>query len=184
MGTLLFLVPVIVILALILVAVISGSTTSSGVLVVTAQSSFDSKVALHVSASVGGVTRTTPFNLSLDQGEYTVSFGALAWYSSPLARSITLTRSSTEFAIGVYKPITRVISITTQGFNQTDVSALHEVTPVVWINEMSSLVRLDIQGLSSVAIQPSENFTHVFVSAGTVSFTASSSTSTGYVTVV
>lgn len=172
LGRLAFFIPTIVILILVVVAFVTVLSVQSGTLVVYAESSgrYAPSVALRPTVTVGSVTRISPFNLTLSQGEYTVTYGPLEWYATPSARSIFVSNGRTQFAAGVYSPIIRTIAITQSGFNMTAVTAMHGVTPVVWLNEGGSSVVLEIHSLRYVTLNPSQNFTFVFPSGGTFSF--------------
>lgn len=183
LGKLLFFIPVMAISVLVVLGLVSSITSGSGTLVINAVSSgrYSPSVQLRVSATVGAVTQTTPFNLSLSQGEYVVVYGPKEWYATPPSRSVFLPNGRTEYAIAAYSPILRAIAITPNGFNSTSVTAMHGVTPVVWINQGNSVAVLEINNIRSVALNPSQNYTMVFSSAGTYGFAIFDTNYTGLV---
>ena len=178
-----FFIPILIVLFLIALALLSGATGTTGVLVVHAQSSASSSTQLRVSAKVNGETLTTPFNLTLNQGSYVVDFNPLTWYTAPIPETILLSAGKTAYAVGVYTPVERTIAISSNGFNQTSVTALHGVTPLVWMNEAGFPLVLDVQGLQAVPLQAGQNYTHVFQSAGKFSFSIFETSAQGLVTV-
>ena len=90
----------------------------------------------------------------------------------------------TVYAVGVYQPLERIIAMSNGGFNQTAATALHGVTPVVWVNREGTTLRLDIQGLEPVSLQAGENYSHIFQSAGKYAFSVYGFAAEGQVTVV
>lgn len=167
-GSVVFFVPIAVLLALFLVAFVSGATNNAGVLIVRAQSSHYPYAPLHVSATVGAATGTTPFNLTLAAGSYTVTFSALAWYHTATPRTIEVVGGQTVYAVGLYVPIPVFVSVNQDGFNSTIVRAGHGITPVIWTNTGASVVELK-SSLFSVALIPGQNYTRIFTSQGPVS---------------
>ena len=174
-----FFVPVVIVLLLVAFALLSGATVTTGVLVITAQSSGNPKAPIHVKAVVGGFTGTTPFNVTLSQGDYVVAFGQLSWYTIPSSNPVTVNKGQTQYAVGVYRPISKTIAITDTGFNSTTVVALHGVTPVTWINQGQSALILRVQGLDPISLQPGQTSTQVFPGTGTFLFSCSSFSSIG-----
>jgi hypothetical protein len=171
-GTLLFLAPTAAIMLIVLIGLVSNEASTTGVLVVEALSSgkYSPAVPLQVSATVGTVTHLTPFNITVGAGEQTVVFGTLSWYLAPAPKSVVVVGGKTAYAVGIYFPIVRVITFNRDGFNSTAVTALHGVTPVVWINDGTVGVTLVITPNTRVYLQPSQNYTMVFKSAGTYGF--------------
>jgi hypothetical protein len=141
---------------IVVIGLVSNEASTTGVLVVEALSSgkYSPAVPLQVSATVGTVTHLTPFNITVGAGERTVVFGTLSWYLTPAPRSVVVVGGKTAYAVGIYLPIVRVITFNRDGFNSTAVTALHGVTPVIAPN-------------ARVYLQPSQNYTMVFKSAGT-----------------
>jgi len=182
-GRFLFFIPVVIILAVVAFALWSTLAQTNGLLVVRAQESDTASTPLHATAAVDGMTLTTPFNLSLSKGSYEVNFQTLAWYTPPPPRTVALQAGGTAYAVGVYTPIVRRIAISGTAFNETSTTALHGVTPVVWINEGPPLV-LDIQGLNPVSLQTGQNYTHIFQAGGTFTFSVYDSSSEGEVLVI
>jgi hypothetical protein len=136
---------------------------------------------MNVAVTVGSAQGTTPFNLSLSPGQYTVVYGAVSWFRTPPPRSVAVLGGVTAFALGTYTPIIKTVAITASGFNSTSVSALHGVTPVVWLNHGGSVAVLEIQNVGRFEIAPSQNTTMVFTSKGTFSFTVFGTNFEGYV---
>ena len=164
--------PVVIILVLVVLAFGSGLAGGTGTLVFMAASSsrYSSSVELHATFTIGSSTETSPVNLTLSQGTYTISFGPLNWYITPASRTVTLARGSTEYVYTTYDPILRKISVSQGGFNVTSVTALHGVTPVVWTNDGDSAVTLHVDSIGTVIIDPSRNYTAVFATGGTFQY--------------
>lgn len=171
-GRILFAIPVVVIVALVILGLASTLSAHNGTLTVEAVSSgrFSPPIQLKVQATVGARTEVTPFNLSLPQGEYSVAFGNESWYIAPANRSVSLLGGKTAYVIGTYEPIVRAISVTASGFNTTELTAEHGVTPVVWINQGDTVEVLEVSGVGRVPLSPSQNYTKVFDTQGTVTF--------------
>jgi len=178
-----FFIPVIAIVIIVAFALYSTVSTQSGTLVVEARTSgrYSPSVQLRVPATVGTTTELTPYNLSLGRGTYTVSWAAQDWYHSPPPRSILVVGGKVQYALGLYDPVLRVISVTPEGFNSTAISALHGVTPVVWVNRGSGYAVLLIDTLGNIVLQPSENFTYIFPSTGSFHFELFNTNYGGYV---
>ena len=174
-GRLVFLIPIVLVIALIAYAVVIGSASPYGTLVVGAQTSgrYFQAFGLNASADIGGHTGTTPFSLSLSQGTYTVVYGNLPWFSTPPAKSVTVLPGKTAYAIAEYNPLVESVAIQNGKFNQTALGAEHGVTPVVWVNGMGTSVSLYSNETGSISILPMQNFTHVFTSPGTYLFSVS-----------
>jgi hypothetical protein len=136
---------------------------------------------LYAIASAGSITRITPFNVTLAQGNYAVDFGPLDWYITPHTKSIFAVGGKTQYVVGTYAPVVRVITMTLNGFNSTQITAMHAVTPVVWVNNGGRLVVLELESVGSIPIQPSANYTMVFPTAGTFNFDQYNTTATGFV---
>jgi len=172
-GTLLFVLPIVIIAFIVAYQLFSATYFNSGTLVVEAQSSgrYYQAVGLNVSVRVDTRGGTTPLLLSLTQGTYTVVFSTIQWYSTPSPRSVGVLAGKTSYALGVYDPVLKVVSIEGSQFNATTVSVRHGVTPLVLINKMSGFAV--VQGLptGTIIIQSAKNFTHVFQNAGTYSLT-------------
>ena len=136
------------------------------------------QVSVTVEGSSGGNTQsgTTPASFSLSSGTYTVTYGPIEWYTTPADKTVAVPNGKTVYADAVYDVIPSVISIAHSGFNSTEVSALHGVTPVIWVNTSGSDVVLNIQSIGNVALASGQNFTKVFQSVGSLSFTDGFST--------
>ena len=182
-GRLLFFIPVVAVLGLVVFGLISVISSQSGVLIIQAMSSgrYSPQVSLRVSFTVGTNTGVTPVNLTLPQGGYTVAYGQKNWYASPPSRSLVLVGGKTEYAVAIYSPLIKLISVTESGFNTTSITALHGVTPVIWINEGGSAVTLSIGTVGHILIDPSQNYTHVFASQGSFDFALSNTNFNGTV---
>jgi hypothetical protein len=171
-GRIVFFIPTLVVLAVAAFGIISFISIQTGTIVVEAMSSgrYTTSVQLHPYVSVGGKTEQSPFNLTLPQGQYTVEFGQLSWYLTPGTRSVVVSGGKTQFAVAVYDPVVRVISISSAGFNSTSTTAEHGLTPVIWVNLSKEVFTLSIQGLAKIPLNPGENYTAVFPSQGTFSY--------------
>jgi len=170
LGTLLFFIPIALILLLVVYGVLSSHLLGSGTLIVSAQTSnrYYPSVGMNVTAQVGTSYKgTTPLHLPLGQGTYLVQYSQTQWFYTPPERSITLVPGQTEYAVGVYDPIVRTILISSSMFNSTEVTAEHYITPVVFINQMRTNILIQSDPTGRVNISPSGNFTYVFSSAGT-----------------
>ena len=166
-GTLIFLLPTAVIIAIVLVGLLYN--TGSGTLVVEAVVEYGStSIPIGASASVAGVTRSTPFNLSLSQGPYQVTYSPITWYRNATARQVSVLGGKTAFAIGVYVPITRVVAVDQNGFNASSIRVGHGITPVVWLNSGPSALTL-VSSVFTVTIAAGANFTHIFQNVSSVS---------------
>lgn len=111
--------------------------------------------------------------LSLTQGTYTVVFSSVKWYSTPLPRTVSVLAGKTAYALGVYDPIVKGVSIEGSRFNATTTSVKHGVTPFVLINKMSSFAVVQGGPTGTIIIQSAKNFTYVFQNAGTYTLTLS-----------
>jgi hypothetical protein len=171
-GTLLFALPIVLIALVVAYQLISETYFNSGTLSVAAQSSgkYYPQVVLKVTATVGTQAGTTPFTLSVTQGTYTVNFSPMPWYSTPLSRTVSVVAGRTSYAVGVYDPIVKGVSVEANQFNVTSISAKHGVTPLVVINKMSVYAVIQGGPTGTIIIQPSQNYTNVFGSAGTYTF--------------
>lgn len=172
LGTLLFFIPVLLVLALVAYAIIDTSGLRNGTLVVKAQTSTRYYPAeyLNVSVSVAGRSGITPFTLSLPQGTYIVSFPAQRWFSSPPSRTVNVTGGGTSYVVGVYDPIPVLVSVSQSGFNVTSVTVLHKATPLTWVNPSPSYEVLTSSLTGRIIVAPLQNYTYVFQSIGTFAF--------------
>jgi energy-converting hydrogenase Eha subunit F len=182
-GRIVFFIPTLVVLAVAAFGIISFISIQTGTIVVEATSSgrYAASIQLHPYVSVGGKTEQSPFNLTLPQGQYTVEFGQLTWYLTPAARSVAVSGGKTQYAVAVYDPVVRVISMSSAGFNSTSVTAEHGLTPVIWVNISAEVFTLNIQGLARVSLNPGENYTAIFSSQGTFSYSIPSTSYSGTV---
>lgn len=172
-GTLLFALPIMIFVLVIAYQLISETYFNSGTLVVEAQSSgrYSSVMDLNVSVSLGTRGGTTPLTLPLTQGSYTVVYQSIQWYSTPQSRTVDVVAGKTSFALGVYLPIMKGISIESNQFNVTNISAKHSVTPIVMINRMSGYAVIQGGPADTIIIQPMQNYTYVYRNAGTYTLT-------------
>ncbi len=184
-GTLIFVLPIAVIMGVVLYQTFIGTFYKDGTVSVLAQTTerFFPARALTAEVTVGGQTGTTPCNISVTQGTYTVTFGSLPWYTTPPAREVDVAAGSVAYAVGVYKPIQRVIKISSAGFNTTAVTALNQVTPVTWLNGMGTYAVLNGSPFGRIIIPPNQNYTYVFQSAGSYDFSLLASSEVGTVKV-
>jgi hypothetical protein len=175
------LLPVLVVAGVVLISVFT--TQTKGTIVVEANVSGSGHQSLHVSASVGNQRGTTPFNVTVSQGVYKVTFSSVPWYRTPAPREVTLPGGGTMFAVGTYRPRSVVVAMTSSGFNSTRVTALHGVTPVVWVNLSGATVSLTGKGGVGIPIPNGGNFTIVFPNPGTYPYSDNLTTTTGMVSV-
>ena len=171
-GTVLFFIPIVLVIAVVVYSVISATASVNGTLEINAQSSgrYFSSSKLNVSASVGTSSGITPFSLELPQGVYTVVFSGLKWYETPPPREVTVSRGVTSFAVAIYDPILQVVSVQGNQFNSTKLVAEHGVTPVIWVNHMGDYAVMTSTLTGNILIPPSQNFTYIFKEAGTYEF--------------
>ncbi len=174
-GTVLFILPVVVISVTVLYQVYSYYTRQPGVLVINAESSgrFYPAVLLKATVSVASTIGTTPINLSLGEGLYAVTFSPLQWYRTPSSRQVQVLQGKTAYAWGIYSPVIVPIEINPAGFNVTGISVMHAVTPIVWINRSPNFVVLLGDPFTKSVIYPSQNFTFVYPSKGIYRFSIS-----------
>ena len=186
LGKLLFLIPSVLIAAVVVYAAVLGTASTDGTLVVSAQSSSRYYPAqdLNAAASVGGHQGTTPFNVTLSQGPYTVTFQPLRWYTTPAGKALNVSAGRTSFAVGIYRPILDVVSASPKMFNVSNIEAMHNVTPVVLENPTDAYVTVYSVPTGTVAIPPMQNFTYVFRQSGTFAFSLPLSSSPSLVVTV
>jgi hypothetical protein len=166
-GKLLFVIPAILIVSLVVYAFVQ--LNAPGTLILQAESPSGS--SLQVSVTVNGQAYTTPYTLSLHQGNYIANFSSIEWYYPPSTRDVTVTPGHTVYAVGLYNPIKKFVSVTGAGFNTTTISVLHGVTPVTWINPSDSLVTFTGSPLSQISLYPGQSFTYTFMTPGTYELT-------------
>ena len=178
-GTLLFAIPIVLVIAVVAYAVIGTASFANGTLIVRAQTSdrFYPAEYLNVTVIAAGKSGTTPFTLSLPQGTYTVTFPSQRWFTSPPSRTVNVTSGGNSFVVGVYGPIPVPVSVSQSKFNTTKISVLHRVTPVVWINPTSAYDVISSNLTGRIIIAPMQNYTYVFQEPGSFSFTVVGSTS-------
>lgn len=171
-ANLIFWLPIVLVVVLVIFALTTLVLNQTSTVVIRAMTSgrYSPQVSLRASYTMGGVTGFTPSNQSVGQGEQTIVFGALPWYKTPSPLSFYLPGGKTYYATAVYSPILAGFAITSQGLNATKVTALHGVTPVVWLNQGSSVAILEFQDGSRALIPPSQNYTRVFSLPGDFTF--------------
>jgi len=176
-GTLLFFIPIVIIGGVIIYGFVQIEFFSSGTLAVSALSygKYSPQAPLHVKATVNGVTTTTPFNMTLRQGPYTVTFASLQWYKPALPLTRQVRSGGTTFAIGVYVPALAPIAVSPTSFNATSVQVEHGVTPVAWMNTSDQNVLIQGGEPLQILIPPHMNFTEVFQQPGTYVYAISGS---------
>lgn len=171
-GTLLFLIPILLLSAFFAYTIIRSANSYTGTLVIRAQTSSRYYPAeyLNVSAGVSGQTGITPFRLTLAQGTYIVSFSGERGFVTPPQRTVNVTSGVTAYAIGVYDPIPVLVSVGQDRFNTTSVTVLPGITPLVWTNptSKSEVITSDLTG--QILIPPMQNSSYVFQSQGKFSF--------------
>lgn len=180
-----FLVPIVVILLLVAYSGYEYFFATDGILVVRAVTSghYSSPQDLQVQATVNGQTMTTPYNLSLPQGDYTVTYPSLPGYAPPTAVRAGVIGGRTVYATGSYSPVVKVVGVTANGFNTTKVSAVHGVTPVVWLDQGNTEVFLQGDQIGEVSLLPGTNYTMIFKTAGSYSFSIVGTSASGTVEV-
>jgi hypothetical protein len=172
LGTLLFFVPIVLVLAFVVYAILGTVTFQNGTLVVRAQTTarYYPTQYLNVSVIVSGRSGVTPFSLTLAPGTYGVSFPPQRWYVSPQSKIVNVTGGGTSYVVGVFNPISVPVSVGQGKFNTTSVAVLHKATPLVWINPSSTyeVITSDLTG--NIVIPPMQNYTYIFRSTGTFAF--------------
>jgi len=170
-----FLIPFVVIGAIVAFILLSTSASGPGTLVVRAGYG---GTFITAGFKVNGATYTTPANVTLPAGYYTVDFAPVSWYRAPSPQNVTVPEKTDVFAFGAYTPVSRFIGISNSAFNSTTISALHGVTPVVWVNREGVPVTILSSVFLDKTINPGQSFTYVFQSAGTYGFQISGGAST------
>lgn len=183
LGALLFFIPVVAILALFVTGNALNSQQSTGTLIIEAQSTYanDSRF-INVLATVNGVTHMTPYNTTITPGTYTITYSSLKWYYPPESRTVSVPGGTRTWAVGTFKPIPSVVSVTQTGFNETTLKAGSGITPVVWVNQSSQ--PLEIESSTFTHVIPAESsFFHVFRASGnyTIFLAGTSATMTAVV---
>ena len=171
-GTLLFLIPIILVVAVIAYAVIGTSTFRNGTLTVEGQTSstYYQSIPLNVSVNVAGAKGVTPFTISLPPGTYVVTYSSAHWFTSPPQRIVNVTGGTHSYAVGTYSPILVHVSINQDKFNATSIEAMHGVTPVVWNNLSTNYEVITSTLTGRIVIPPLANYTYIFQHAGTYYF--------------
>jgi hypothetical protein len=171
-GTLVFLIPVVLVVALAAYAIFDATLSQDGTLIVTAQTSakYYPVEYLNVAVSLAGKSGTTPFNITLPQGTYTVTFPSQRWFTSPLSRTVNVTARGDSFVVGVYDPIPVTVSVSQTKFNTTAISVLHKVTPLIWVNPTNGYEVISSTLTGRIIIAPMQNYTYVFQESGSYSF--------------
>lgn len=168
-----FFIPIILVIIFVVFAVASNFLNQDGTIVIRAASSgrYYPTAFLQAPFSVAGTSGVTPDNISLVHGSYTVIFGKLTWYRTPAPMTFYLAGGRTYFATGIYAPVLGVFAISSQSINASSVSALHGITPIVWLNRSGSAITIEFHGGGRAQIAPGGNFTFVYQTPGEYQFT-------------
>lgn len=173
LGVLFFIIPILLIGSIVLYAFVQLNTP--GTLIVSAESCLKGQNnpcnPLTVSATVDDKTGTTPWTLSLTQGNYVVNFTTIEWYHPASARDVSIVPGKTAYAVAVYDPIAKVVQVTSGGFNATEITALHNVTPVNWTNPSTSVVTFTGSPLGTISLEPGESLSYTFTASGVYNYT-------------
>jgi len=172
LGVFLFIIPIILVVALVAYAVIDSTSFRNGTLIVEAQTSakYYPARALGVPVSVSGKAGTTPYTVTLPAGTYTVTFSSARWFVSPQSRTVNLAGGETSYAVGIYDPIPVVVSVGQGRFNATSIEVMHAITPVVWVNPSSDYEVIFSNQTGRLFVPPLQNYTYVFSSQGKFAF--------------
>jgi hypothetical protein len=173
-GKLLFVIPVIVIIAVGVYAFVQLNTP--GTLVVRAED--QNQKQLSAEFTVNGHQYVTPAKISLPAGSYTVDFYTLTWYYPPSTQDVTVRPGQTIYAGASYVPQVMFVQVTTTGFNTTSISALHGVTPVVWKNPSGATVDFTSGPFKGLYLNAGQSYSYTFSTAGKYAIMISSSNST------
>jgi len=179
LGTFLFLIPIILVVALVAYAIIDTTTFQNGTLIVEAQTSsrYYPALTLHFPVSVSGRVGTTPYTVTLSPGTYTVNFQSEHWFTAPQSRTVSLPGGRTSYVIGTYDPIPVIVSVDQDAFNTTSIEVMHGITPVVWVNPSSVYEVIASNLTGRLFVPPLQNYSYVFSGSGkfTFAFVGSSS---------
>jgi hypothetical protein len=178
-------VPIVIVGAAVFYALVTSVGPGTGTLVVNAylENGSGGTSEIRVQATVDGNSVLTPYNATMTQGPYTVTFPQVKWYVTPPEHSLVLESGKTAYAVGIYTPIKVVIGVSQQGFNDTEAAALHSVTPVEWVNTGTTSVTLSVGGVGDFALAPGQGFTWVFQTAGTSTFSIIGTQISGKITI-
>jgi hypothetical protein len=167
LSTLIFLLPILVVVAVAAYQVLSYSSTQDGVLKVYAIDTRNDNIT-GVSASINGMSVQLPYAGVLAQGDYTVTYSSVKWFITPSPKHVTVLGGRTAYAIGVYTPKPVNVAITQAGFNVSSVTVLHIITPLVITNTQSDYAVLTgLPGRGNVVLAPGQSFTASFNETGT-----------------
>jgi hypothetical protein len=181
-GRIIFIAPIIIIVGFVVYGYFQATAPGTLVVHAIAQDKYEplpnSSTMLQVNVEVGQAIVTTPTSLSEPPGTYDVTYGPLQWYTTPASTTVTIANRLTVYASGAYEVVPRFIKVTAAGgFNDTFITAEHQVTPVIWINPSDTFVAFTIAGLGSETIQAGQNVTIVFQNPGNFDYTLSSGSS-------
>jgi hypothetical protein len=139
-------------------------------------------VSVSVQNSAGTTNSRTPTSLSLTQGTYTLAFGDLSWYLTPTSRSVSVVHGKSTNVTGLYEVVARVIAVSSSGFNTSQVTGFHGVTPIIWTNLTTQTVTFmkRVPG-GSVVLDPGQNYTIIYAEPGSYEFTTLSRNATATV---
>ena len=132
-------------------------------------------VPVKVQATVDGMTGTTPFSVSLPQGNYQVNYSSIPWYQTPASKEVAVAPGQTVYAVAQYLPTVRVIGVSPSGFNSSLITVLHGVTPVVWINRSGSSVTFDSNESGMQILGAGQNVTVIYPDPGNFGYALLSS---------
>jgi len=182
-GKLVFILPAVIIIGLVVYAYVE--TNAPGTLVVRAETSdclqpqtttSAASCTLNLTVTVNGKSGQTPWTQSLSQGVYTVAYPSLQWYYTPSAKSVSVSPGLTSYAVGVYSPVGKVVSVTSSGFNTTSLTIMHGVTPVNFTNPSGDVVtfqgKLPGSPYGDITLQAGQTIgPFIYKGAGTYTFT-------------
>jgi hypothetical protein len=172
-GAIFFIAPAVIISLAVVYAILSSTFNTTGTLIVSAQTSgrYYAPVWLNVTAQVGTRSGVTPLHLSLQQGPYIVQFSQEPWFYPVASRGVQLPAGQTAYVVGVYDPVARTVLIQGGQFNGTQITAFHAITPVIFVNKMSSSVLIQIEQRGNISVPSGGNYTYVFPVSGSFAVT-------------
>jgi hypothetical protein len=177
-GVLAFVVPILVVSAVVVYGVIAAGSSGTGKLIVEAQSSstYYHIEILHVKVGVSGEPAgETPYNLSIHTGTYTVTFYQVPWFTTPASKAVNVTGGKTSYVVGTYDPVVVFVSVGGGEFNVTSASAFHDVTPLTLVNPSDQYVSIRSALTGTIIIPPLQTYTYVFSAPGAYGFSFLSS---------
>jgi hypothetical protein len=190
-GNFVFFIPIIVVGSLILFAYLHALATKNpelGVLVVRAQvqksyAGSNQTLDIQVTFTLNGKTYTTPENLSLPAGNYSVIFQEKKGFQKPQSCTISIVPGYTTYCIASYIPIPQVINIFNGRFDQNKVFAYSGITSIIWVNKSGNSTVLYIEPIGRIILLPNQQFSYVFESDGIYYFRSLSFVASGEIDV-